>query len=40
MTCSIGFRAPSAAEVLTHFTDFLGQFLSDEGATPMPACNR
>ncbi|MNZ37823.1 50S ribosomal protein L16 arginine hydroxylase [compost metagenome] len=30
MTYSIGFRAPSAAEVLTHFTDFLGQFLSDE----------
>ncbi|MEZ1441315.1 cupin domain-containing protein, partial [Pseudomonas shirazica] len=29
-TYSIGFRAPSAAEVLTHFTDFLGQFLSDE----------
>ncbi|MFC3606747.1 ribosomal protein uL16 3-hydroxylase [Stutzerimonas tarimensis] len=30
MTYSIGFRAPSAAEVLTHFTDFLGQFLPDE----------
>ncbi|WP_434455992.1 cupin domain-containing protein [Stutzerimonas urumqiensis] len=30
MTCSIGFRAPSAAEVLTHFTDFLAQFVSDE----------
>ena len=30
MTYSIGFRAPSAAEVLTHFTDFLAQFLSDE----------
>lgn len=40
MTYSVGFRAPSAAEVLTHFTDFLGQFLPDEerysdaGATP------
>jgi 50S ribosomal protein L16 3-hydroxylase len=30
MTYSVGFRAPSAAEVLTHFTDFLSQFLSDE----------
>ena len=30
LTYSVGFRAPSAAEVLTHFTDFLGQFLSDE----------
>ena len=30
VTYSIGFRAPSAAEVLTHFTDFLAQFLSDE----------
>ncbi|GGJ84323.1 ribosomal protein uL16 3-hydroxylase [Pseudomonas matsuisoli] len=30
LTYSIGFRAPSAAEVLTHFTDFLAQFLSDE----------
>ena len=30
MTYSLGFRAPSAAEVLTHFTDFLTQFLSDE----------
>ncbi len=30
MTYSIGFRAPSAAEVLTHFTDFLAQFISDE----------
>lgn len=30
MTYSVGFRAPSAAEVLTHFTDFLAQFLSDE----------
>jgi 50S ribosomal protein L16 3-hydroxylase len=40
MTYSVGFRAPSAAEVLTHFTDFLGQFLpeeerySDAGAQP------
>ncbi len=30
MTYSVGFRAPSAAEVLTHFTDFLGQVLPDE----------
>ncbi|MCG6542601.1 cupin domain-containing protein [Pseudomonas sp. KSR10] len=30
MTYSLGFRAPSAAEVLTHFTDFLVQFLPDE----------
>ncbi len=30
MTYSVGFRAPSAAEVLTHFTDFLSQFLTDE----------
>ncbi|WP_462383885.1 ribosomal protein uL16 3-hydroxylase [Pseudomonas sp. Marseille-QA0892] len=30
LTYSIGFRAPSAAEVLTHFTDFLAQFLPDE----------
>ena len=30
MTYSVGFRAPSAAEVLTHFTDFLSQFLSNE----------
>ncbi len=30
MTYSVGFRAPSAAEVLTHFTDFLTQFLPDE----------
>ncbi len=30
MTLSIGFRAPSASEVLTHFTDFLSQFLTDE----------
>ncbi|WP_068827835.1 ribosomal protein uL16 3-hydroxylase [Pseudomonas sp. BMS12] len=30
LTYSVGFRAPSAAEVLTHFTDFLAQFLPDE----------
>ncbi|GLZ88906.1 hypothetical protein Pres01_49570 [Metapseudomonas resinovorans] len=30
MTYSVGFRAPSAAEVLTHFTDFLAQFMPDE----------
>ena len=30
MTYSVGFRAPSAAEVLTHFTDFLIQYLTDE----------
>lgn len=30
MTYSVGFRAPSAAEVLTHFTDFLSQFLTNE----------
>ncbi|MBB3101650.1 cupin domain-containing protein [Azomonas macrocytogenes] len=30
MTYSLGFRAPSAAEVLTHFTDFLSEFLPDE----------
>jgi 50S ribosomal protein L16 3-hydroxylase len=30
LTYSVGFRAPSAAEVLTHFTDFLSQFMSDE----------
>jgi ribosomal protein L16 Arg81 hydroxylase len=30
MTYSVGFRAPSAAEVLTHFTDFLSQYLPDE----------
>ncbi|KAF1056716.1 MAG: 50S ribosomal protein L16 3-hydroxylase [Pseudomonas delhiensis] len=42
MTYSIGFRAPSAAEVLTHFTDFLAQFLSDEerySDAGMPAIN-
>ena len=30
MTYSIGFRAPSTAEVLTHYTDFIAQFLTDE----------
>ncbi|BAP46121.1 ycfD protein [Pseudomonas sp. StFLB209] len=30
LTYSVGFRAPSAAEVLTHFTDFLSQFIPDE----------
>ena len=30
MTYSVGFRAPSAAEVLTHFTDFHSQYLTDE----------
>lgn len=30
MTYSVGFRAPSASEVLTHFTDFLAQFIPDE----------
>lgn len=30
MTWSVGFRAPSHAEVITHFTDFLAQHLSDE----------
>ncbi|PRB77137.1 cupin domain-containing protein [Pseudomonas sp. MYb185] len=30
MTWSVGFRAPSQAEVLTHFTDFLSQYLSDQ----------
>jgi 50S ribosomal protein L16 3-hydroxylase len=30
LTYSIGFRAPSASEVLTHFTDFLAQFLTNE----------
>lgn len=40
MTYSIGFRAPSAGEVLTHFTDFLNQFIpederySDAGCAP------
>lgn len=30
MTYSIGFRAPSHQDVLVHFTDFLGQYLSDQ----------
>ncbi|AOZ11577.1 cupin [Pseudomonas lundensis] len=30
LTYSVGFRAPSAAEVLTHFTDFLSQYLPNE----------
>src|SRR5690606_14451058 len=30
MTYSVGFRAPSASEVLTHITDFLAQFIPDE----------
>src|SRR5690606_14469871 len=30
MTWSVGFRAPSHAAVLTHFTDFLAQYLSNE----------
>ena len=30
MTWSVGFRAPSHVEVLTHFTDFLTQYLGDE----------
>lgn len=30
MTWSIGFRAPSSAEVITHYTDFIARFLSDE----------
>jgi 50S ribosomal protein L16 3-hydroxylase len=30
LTYSVGFRAPSAAEVLTHFTDFLSQFMPEE----------
>lgn len=30
-TYSIGFHALGTAEVLTHFVDFPGQFLSDEG---------
>ena len=32
LTYSVGFRAPSAAEVLTHFTDFLSQFLTGRRA--------
>lgn len=30
MTCSIGFRAPSHAEILLHYTDYLGQHLTDD----------
>lgn len=30
MTYSIGFRAPSHQEVLVHYTDFLGQHLSEQ----------
>lgn len=30
MTFSVGFRAPSQNEILSHFTDFLGQYLGDE----------
>src|SRR5476649_2356993 len=30
LTYSVGFRAPGASEVLTHFTDFLSQFIPDE----------
>lgn len=30
MTWSIGFRAPSSAEIITHYTDFVARFLSDE----------
>jgi 50S ribosomal protein L16 3-hydroxylase len=30
MTYSLGFRAPSATEVLTHYTDFMTQFIPDE----------
>lgn len=43
MTYSIGFRAPSTSEVLTHFTDFLTQFIpeeerySDAGTEPVQA---
>lgn len=29
MTCSVGFRAPSHAEILLHYTDFLSQHLGD-----------
>ena len=29
-TWSVGFRAPSAAEVLTHYTDYLARFIPDE----------
>ncbi len=30
MTYSIGFRAPSHQDILAHFTDFLGQYLTDQ----------
>lgn len=30
MTWSIGFRAPSSAEVITHYTDFVARYLSSE----------
>lgn len=30
MTWSIGFRAPSTAEVITHYTDFVARFLNSE----------
>lgn len=30
MTYSIGFRAPSAAEILVHYTDYLSSFITDE----------
>ncbi|SDS27348.1 50S ribosomal protein L16 3-hydroxylase [Halopseudomonas xinjiangensis] len=30
MTYSIGFRAPSHQDILAHFTDFLGQYMSDQ----------
>lgn len=30
MTYSIGLRAPSNAQILSHFTDFIGQFLREE----------
>ncbi|UAW99889.1 cupin domain-containing protein [Halopseudomonas nanhaiensis] len=30
MTYSIGFRAPAHQDILAHFTDFLGQYLSDQ----------
>ena len=30
MTWSVGFRAPSTAEVVTHYADFVARFLSDE----------
>ena len=30
MTWSVGFRAPSTAEVVTHYADFVARFLPDE----------